>query len=73
MPPTNATHGLHVETTAPDILENGRYNNMNEVTQAALIHSLRNDIAQGKSSGSLVSADSVFEKLKNKYAKIKTP
>lgn len=79
--PTSVALGNHFETFIRDQVQRGRFNNVSEVVRAGLrlleereerkqleLDALRAEIAAGRASGSVKSADAVFDRLEAKYA-----
>lgn len=80
--PTSVALSPHFEAFVRDQVESGRYNNVSEVVRAglrlledaerhqtAVLQALHNDIALGKASGPVRSAEEVFGRLQSRYAK----
>ncbi len=79
--PTSVALGSHFEDFIREQLQTGRFNNVSEVVRAGLrlleeceqrrqleLDALRAEIAAGRSTRELKSADAVFDRLEAKYA-----
>lgn len=79
--PISVALSPYLEAFVRQQVESGRYNNVSEVIRAGLrlledsekqqelkLQWLRHQLADGKASGSLLSAEGVFERLEAKYS-----
>lgn len=79
--PTSVALGSHFENFVREQLQSGRFNNVSEVVRAGLrlledseqlkqlsLAALRAEIEAGKSSGTPIPADAVFDRLEEKYS-----